>query len=1371
MPEDYDNTLIGQYIRAIENLDSTGFKDGKWYQSKRKIDDPNSRGFGIDIKHNKEAVKLTKDRDGQWLTEDEERGLRNSYINYCETKLDEHLPNPNVSEAKKAMAIGMIYRGDAPSLWKNTALKDAYYNGSDEDFSKAIDTFYNQKKTNHYQPERAKNSTRFMQSYQKSKMPIVSVPFVQVEQPDATRVARPPVVLPIHRKGYGGMMFGDGGYTVGEYADAIYQNAVEEPYGDPSPHYNNVNEELLRTLVPDARGHYDDAVKLPNHPSSPSRGTFNGRYFDLTDEGMQNPNYTLFDLIDNGDADTTLRYNGDYVLPEVTVTPEGNYYDDTYNNIRIRQKADGGSLETPKQWDDLSLRERSDVMAVAVKHGFTSLKDIRDKWNEFAEGSQSNQSDWSNQSGSYKMYGGGGYMPSKAVRDRIALWEGSSMKTNRSFEAEAKDFNRVIPQALRDSLSQEQLDALYSYGYNVGMGNLKKRVLPTLRNYASGRAGAEDVASSMWASGDKYLRGLQKRRSYERNQFVYGSPSDRRQSIVDKAIHMDLSFLPSERSLPIPQAAYPPNPTDYGVGATDGTDTMEAVSQDNAMPTGLSDEQRAWNDYGQYVLQNAMSAFVPSDSDSNSTLLDSSWFKEGGPLQGHKFDGTGSSWLTQGVEMVSPEHLMFNPQTGNVITGNTDHGVIVLPDVVATTKANGYGLKDDDGNYYNTSAANYPRLVGDRIGNDLNKVLLGSMAIGTAPMTLPELASGFATAGNFLSDALMSTRAGQAFGSLLHNPYFNAGMTALGGGDAYHTISSGNLTYANAPFVALEATPFAQVPKYLGRAAKSAATEFPNLMSQAEDWALENAARNGSQWAKARAFNREFNRSIDNTAFTTPTISPQTSISYTATPSSTGPSIPWSEARVFPAVEDARNFAKKYNYTLSDNPTLGEIADMYNQHNTFYRGTLFNQAGFQEGANKVAKAQGVDASTVTPTDVLKYFTTHGPEGFAWVSPRSNALMYGNARSGETGVPDAMGRYMATSEVRRPWKTPDPLDWRKSAEFTIGTDTGRLGDYDVVSPWGDSTTELVVPQHTQLEWVRFVDDPSQIKGSHAADYPQYFANSSGNNWMGIVPPSERATSSPIPLESAKGVESNRNASTFGGAQDSNDFSKAWNNYLDFGNVEDGTFSFKGFEDNPIKMHLQRAKAKGYDTSDIQVINLNEDTPERTAFLKDMIGNSKVAPESLLKMYLQHLNNNGHAGYIIGTKYIVHDGKGSNMTARVSHEIDHFLHEPDNPVPDGTFFPRLTNLYGNKFTQYNNTEVAARGSQLHDYFGHTGTEPLTEKELLYARDHYEKDTGLDNQISEMLWSTKDMKGLAKWLTKNATSLFIPFTWGQTPVHKSE
>ena len=117
------------------------------------------------------------------------------------------------------------------------------------------------------------------------------------------------------------------------------------------------------------------------------------------------------------------------------------------------------------------------------------------------------------------MYANGGYKPSESIKKRITNWEGSSMRTNRSFQAEANDFNRVIPSSIRSKLSQQQLDALYSYGYNVGMGNLKKRVLPTLTNYVQGKASNEDVQKSMWASKDNELRGLTTRRNIERSLF------------------------------------------------------------------------------------------------------------------------------------------------------------------------------------------------------------------------------------------------------------------------------------------------------------------------------------------------------------------------------------------------------------------------------------------------------------------------------------------------------------------------------------------------------------------------------------------------------------------------------------------------------------------------------------------------------------------------------------------------------------------------------------------------------------------------------------------------------------------------------------
>lgn len=180
--------------------------------------------------------------------------------------------------------------------------------------------------------------------------------------------------------------------------------------------------------------------------------------------------------------------------PKPGKVPRYNF--ESYTFKPKRRFDEGGYLDNT--WDSLSLADKAEMIKVAVANGITTLPEIRSAYNEFAKG---------------------GYMPSASIKKRISNWEGSSMKTNRSFEAEAKDFNRVIPEEIRSKLSHQQLDALYSYGYNVGMGNLKERVVPTLTAYTKGKASKEDVQRSMWAKRDNELRGLTTRRNAEREMF------------------------------------------------------------------------------------------------------------------------------------------------------------------------------------------------------------------------------------------------------------------------------------------------------------------------------------------------------------------------------------------------------------------------------------------------------------------------------------------------------------------------------------------------------------------------------------------------------------------------------------------------------------------------------------------------------------------------------------------------------------------------------------------------------------------------------------------------------------------------------------
>lgn len=339
-----DDDLVAQYIRAIENPDSIGYKDGKWYQPSNSKYDKNNRGFGIDVVHNKAARGIVSNRQGKWLTEEEERELRNKHIIESQKVLDKRVPwhslRKTPSEEKNAMAIGMLYRGD--SVLGNQNIRNAYYSGSNEDMQRAVSEYYKAKKV----PERSANHNKFFNS----------------------------------RKPKGKM---------------------------------------------------------------------------------------------------ELNYKPRNWFPEYQSYSKGGQL---YGNA----------------WDSLPLADKAEMIKVAVANGITALPEIRSAYNEFAKG---------------------GYKPSENIKKKISDWEGSSMKTNRSFEDEARDFNRVVPTEVRDKLTQQQKDALYSYGYNVGMGNLKERVVPTLTAYTKGKASKEDVQRSMWAKRDNELRGLTTRRNAEREMF------------------------------------------------------------------------------------------------------------------------------------------------------------------------------------------------------------------------------------------------------------------------------------------------------------------------------------------------------------------------------------------------------------------------------------------------------------------------------------------------------------------------------------------------------------------------------------------------------------------------------------------------------------------------------------------------------------------------------------------------------------------------------------------------------------------------------------------------------------------------------------
>ena len=88
----YDDTLVGEYIRQIENPDSVGWDavNRIWVAPIGEEYDPNNRGMGVDVEYNEAAKALTEGREGKYLTELEERNLRNQHIEYSLGVVDRH---------------------------------------------------------------------------------------------------------------------------------------------------------------------------------------------------------------------------------------------------------------------------------------------------------------------------------------------------------------------------------------------------------------------------------------------------------------------------------------------------------------------------------------------------------------------------------------------------------------------------------------------------------------------------------------------------------------------------------------------------------------------------------------------------------------------------------------------------------------------------------------------------------------------------------------------------------------------------------------------------------------------------------------------------------------------------------------------------------------------------------------------------------------------------------------------------------------------------------------------------------------------------------------------------------------------------------
>ena len=108
---------------------------------------------------------------------------------------------------------------------------------------------------------------------------------------------------------------------------------------------------------------------------------------------------------------------------------------------------------------------------------------------------------------------------------------------------------------------------------------------------------------------------------------------------------------------------------------------------------------------------------------------------------------------------------------------------------------------------------------------------------------------------------------------------------------------------------------------------------------------------------------------------------------------------------------------------------------------------------------------------------------------------------------------------------------------------------------------------------------------------------------------------------------------------------------------------------------------------------------------------------------------------------------------------SHELDHAVNKPSQAGRQSVlewFNDNSQNVY---FSKNNSTELAARGTQIKDWLKMSRNRDITTDELRNAAKNYVKDTGLDNNMTEMFDKIYDWEKAAKWFSQYASAIAAP------------